>query len=91
MFPPSSWTTRHKRVALGIDAQIEFKTKPQLAIDILTDMIADATVPPWAAGDEVYGRSSQLREFLQDNGVGYVMRVGCAFHVEVAPGVTGTG
>jgi hypothetical protein len=40
-------------VALGIDAQIEFKTKPQLAIDILTDMIADATVPPWAAGDEV--------------------------------------
>jgi hypothetical protein len=41
-------------------------------------------MPPWAAGDEVYGRSSQLRKFLQDDGTGYVMRVGCAFHVDVS-------
>jgi hypothetical protein len=60
-----------------------------LAIDICRDMIADATMPPWAAGDEVYGRSSQLRKFLQDNEIGYVMRVGCAFHVTIAPAVTG--
>jgi SRSO17 transposase len=76
-----------RRVALGIDARIEFKTKPQLAIDILTDMVADTTMPPWAAGDEVYGRAGELRKFLQDNEIGYVLRVGCAFHVEVAPGV----
>ena len=48
-------------------------------------MIADQTMPPWAAGDEVYGRSGQLRTFLQDNEIGYVMRVGCAFHVELHP------
>jgi SRSO17 transposase len=76
-----------RRAMLGIDADVTFRTKPQLAIDILTDMVADATMPPWAAGDEVYGRSSKLREFLQDNEIGYVMRVGCAFHVPVRPGL----
>ncbi len=72
-----------RRAALGISPTMEFRTKPQLAQDILADMIADQTMPPWAAGDEVYGRSGGLRTFLQDNGIGYVMRVGCAFHVEL--------
>ena len=76
-----------RRAALGVGADVPFRTKPQLAIDILTDMVADHTMPPWAAGDEVYGRAGELRTFLQDNEIGYVLRVGCAFHVEVAPGV----
>jgi SRSO17 transposase len=76
-----------RRAALGVGAEVAFRTKPQLAIDILTDMVADHTMPPWAAGDEVYGRAGELRKFLQDNEIGYVLRVGCAFHVEVAPGV----
>jgi hypothetical protein len=70
-----------------VGAEVAFRTKPQLAIDILTDMVADHTMPPWAAGDEVYGRAGELRTFLQDNEIEYVLRVGCAFHVEVAPGV----
>lgn len=77
-----------RRAALGIDAEVEFKTKPRLAKDILTDMVADGSMPPWTAGDEVYGRSGELRTFLERNTIGYVLRVGCAFHVEVAPGVT---
>lgn len=76
-----------RREALGIGTGIEFKTKPQLAKDILTEMIADGTMPPWAAGDEVYGRSGELRGFCEDNEIGYVLRVGCAFHVEIAPGM----
>jgi SRSO17 transposase len=75
-----------RRAECGIGEEVTFRTKPQLALDICRDMLADATMPPWAAGDEVYGRSGQLRTFLQDNQIGYVMRVGCAFHVTVAPG-----
>jgi SRSO17 transposase len=75
------------RAALGIGEEVAFRTKPQLAQDILTDMIADQTMPPWAAGDEIYGRSSELRTFLQDHEIGYVLRVGCAFRTEVAPGL----
>jgi SRSO17 transposase len=56
-----------RRAALGIDAQIEFKTKPQLAVDMLTDMVADHTMPPWAAGDEVYGRAGEEVMFTQES------------------------
>jgi hypothetical protein len=35
-------------------------------------MIADQTMPPWLAGDEVHGHSSELRTFLQDSQIGYV-------------------
>jgi SRSO17 transposase len=75
-----------RRVALGIPADVVFKTKPRLAQDIVADMIADQTMPPWVAGDEVYGRSGTLRNFLQDNEIGYVLRVGCAFGVEMPSG-----
>lgn len=75
-----------RRAACGIGPDVTFRTKPQLAMDLCRDMVTDATMPPWAAADEVYGRSSQLREFLQDNGIGYVMRVGCAFHITITPG-----
>jgi SRSO17 transposase len=75
-----------RRIALGVSHDVVFRTKPQLAQDILTDMIADQTMPPWTAGDEVYGRSSTLRTFLENNGIGYVMRVGCAFGVELVAG-----
>ena len=68
-----------RRAACGISDEVVFRTKPQLALDLCRDMVADGSMPPWAAGDEVYGRSGQLRAFLQDNEIGYVMRVGCAF------------
>jgi SRSO17 transposase len=84
--PEGQLTDTDRRAALGIPADVVFKTKPQLAQDILADMVADQTMPPWAAGDEVYGRSSNLRTFLQDNEIGYVLRVGCAFTAEMGSG-----
>lgn len=74
------------RTALGIPADVEFKTKSQLAQDILADMIADQSIPPWIAGDEVYGRAGKLRTFVEGNGIGYVMRVGCAFTLGLPTG-----
>ena len=84
--PEDQLADTDRRTALGIPADVVFKTKPQLAQDILADMIADQTMPPWAAGDEVYGRSSTLRTFLQNNRIGYVLRVGCAFTAEMPSG-----
>lgn len=48
---------------------------------------AAATMPAWCAGDEVYGRSGELRSFCEDNGIGYVLRVGRAFHTDLASGI----
>lgn len=70
-----------RRAQWGIPTDVVFKTKPQLAIEITADAIAEATMPPWAAGDEVYGRSARLRTHLEDHRIGYVLRVGSAFHL----------
>jgi SRSO17 transposase len=83
--PEVQLADRERREAMGIGDEVEFKTKPQLAVEICREMIADGTMPPWAAGDEVYGRSSELRTVLEDHGIGYVLRVGKAFHIELAP------
>jgi len=83
--PAEQLDDAERRSALGIGDEVSFRTKPELAIDILTDMVTDHTIPPWCAGDEVYGRSARLRGFCEQNKVGYVLRVGCAFGVELAP------
>ena len=75
-----------RRAALGIPEAVEFATKPQLATQIVADMVADQTMPPWFAGDEVYGRSPQLRDYLEEQGAGYVLRAGCDFRVEMTTG-----
>jgi SRSO17 transposase len=75
-----------RRAELGIGEDVEFTTKPQLAKDIVADMAADHTMPPWFAGDEVYGRSGELREYIETQGSGYVLRAGCDFVAEVTPG-----
>jgi hypothetical protein len=77
--PADQLTDPDRRAALGIGPQVGLRTKPELAIDILTDMVADRTMPPWTAGDEVDGRSTGLRSFLQEHEVGYVLRVAAGF------------
>jgi SRSO17 transposase len=74
------------RAASGIPEDVTFMTKPRLAKEIVADMAADHTMPPWFAGDEVYGRSRELRDYIADQGAGYVLRAGCDFSVEVTPG-----
>jgi SRSO17 transposase len=75
-----------RRATMGIPDDVVFRTKPQLAIDITADAITEGVMPPWCAGDEVYGRSSELRKHLETHGVGYVLRVGAAFHLTLPTG-----
>jgi hypothetical protein len=42
------------------DNELAFKTKPALAVDILTDLHAAGILPPWVTSDEVYGRDKGL-------------------------------
>lgn len=86
--PAEQLDDQARRAALGIPAEVVFRTKPQLAIDITADAIAEAVMPEWAAGDEVYGRSGELREHLETHSVGYVLRVGAAFSLTLPTGQT---
>jgi SRSO17 transposase len=72
----------------GLPLGLEFRTKGQLAIDILTDALADGARLDFVCGDEVYGSCTELRKFLENRSQGYVLRVPSSFRLTLAAGVT---
>jgi SRSO17 transposase len=65
---------------------VTFTTKPALGTAMLTSA-ASAGVPfAWAAADEVYGRSSKLREACEKDNKGYVVAVPVNFTVTLPSG-----
>jgi SRSO17 transposase len=73
---------------MGLPADLEFRTKGELAIDILSDAYAEGTVTDFVCGDEVYGSCPQLRSFLEDHQQGYVLRVRTNFTLTLPEGTT---
>lgn len=71
---------------MGLPPGLEFRTKGQLAIDICAEAYADGLVFDFACGDEVYGNCTQLREFFEQHGQAYVLRVASTFMLGLAAG-----
>ena len=72
--------------SMGLPADLGFATKGQLAIDICTDAYADGLVFDFACGDEVYGNCTQLREFFEQRGQAYVLRVASNVMIQLPVG-----
>jgi SRSO17 transposase len=88
LYLPGKWAQedRQRCRAAGIDDEVLFATKPRLAKQMLA-RAAEAGVPfRWAAGDEVYGASPELREWLEEQKKGYVLAVACNATVETQAG-----
>lgn len=68
----------------GLPPGLAFRTKGQLAIDVLADAYSDDLGFDFVCGDEVYGSCTELREFLEARGQAYVLRVACSFIVTLA-------
>src|SRR6185437_6893237 len=79
-----------RSLVTGLPLDLEFRTKGQLAIDVMKDAYADGLVLDFACGDEVYGSCTELRRFLEDCGQAYVLRVASSFTLTLAPGTTMT-
>ena len=77
-----------KSLVMGLRLDLAFRTKGQLAIDILTETLADGVRLDFVCGDEVYGSCTEVREFLENHGQGYVLRVPFTFRLTLAAGVT---
>ena len=76
-----------KSLAMGLPQDLVFRTKGQLAIDVLTEAFADGVRLDFVCGDEVYGSCTQLREYLEGRGQAYVLRVPSSFQLMLAGGV----
>ena len=84
---PQRWEKDwRRRRAARIPGKLERKTKPQLAIGQL-ERLLDAGLPAkWAAYDEVYGRSGELRRFCESRGLPYVAVIPRDFRITLPSG-----
>ena len=85
MDPREQITDPVTSLVTGLPLDLEFRTKGQLAIDICADCHADGLSFDFACGDEVYGSCTQLREFFEQNGQAYVLRVASSFMITLSP------
>jgi SRSO17 transposase len=78
LYLPRAWTDDGARCrAAKVPAEIEFRTKPQLA-RVMLERALDAGVPTaWVTADEAYGGDPALRRWLEDRRVSYVLVVKC--------------
>ena len=87
LYLPKAWCAdRARRDLAHVPEDAEFTTKPALGTAMLTGA-ASAGVPfAWVAADEVYGRSSKLREACEKDEKGYVLAVPVNFTVTLPSG-----
>ena len=57
--------TRPSSRSWACPRDLVFRTKGQLAIDLLTEVFADGIGLDFVCGDEVYGSGTQLREYCE--------------------------
>jgi SRSO17 transposase len=89
VYMPRRWVgDQARRRTAGIPSDLEFATKPQLAMRQVDRLIAAGLPARWVAFDEVYGRSEQLRTKAARAGLAYVAIVPCDYPVTTPAGTT---
>lgn len=87
LYLPKSWVQNPQRcAAAGVPADVEFATKPALALRMIGQALDAGATASWVTGDEVYGNDPALRAGLQHRGVGYVLAVSCDHRIQTTGG-----
>jgi SRSO17 transposase len=79
LYLPEEWCRdAERRARAKIPAEIMFKTKPELGVELI-ERAAGWNVPAAPVlGDQAYGDNTQLRDRLNDAGSEYVLSIGAA-------------
>jgi SRSO17 transposase len=88
--PAEDITDPVRSLVTGLPLDLRFRTKGQLAADILADACTDGLSFDFVCGDEVYGSCTELRRSLEDSGQAYVLRVASSFILTLHAGTTMT-
>jgi len=88
LYVQREWFTDPERMRrAGFPDQHPFATKGQIARDQAERTLDAGLAPSWATGDEVYGRSSELRTLFEQRGIGYVFAVGRDYQITTSGSV----
>jgi len=87
VYMPDRWAgDLARRRAARIPDDLEFATKPQLAMNQLDRLLAAGLPARWVAFDEVYGRSEKLRKKAAKAGLAYAAIIPCDYLVRMPSG-----
>lgn len=76
LYLPESWTRdRKRRDEARVPAEIQFQTKPEIALDLIREALADGVSRAPVLGDSVYGDSAAFRQGLRDLRVEFFLQV----------------
>jgi SRSO17 transposase len=74
LYLPKAWTDDRERArAAGIDDDVGFATKPELARSMLTRALDAGVAAGWLTADEIYGQDKRLRVWCEQHDLPYVL------------------
>jgi SRSO17 transposase len=78
LYLPKEWCAdERRRREAQVPDDVTFKTKPELAVEMLEHAWAQGVPMAWVAGDEVYGDAPYVRDAISQSGKRYVLCVSC--------------
>jgi len=76
LFLPEDWIEDEgRREEAGVPEDVEFKTKPELALEMIKEAKENDVEFGWVNADSLYGRSSSFRENLDEEDVTYMVDI----------------
>ncbi len=76
LYLPEKWVEdEERREEAGVPRDAEFKTKPELALDMILEAEENGVSFGWVNADSLYGRSSDFRERLDDESITYMVDI----------------
>ena len=74
LFLPEEWANdRDRRSEAGVPSGVIFRTKPELALGMIANAIAENVPFRWVGGDSIYGNSPTFVQGLRELGKWYVL------------------
>lgn len=76
LYLPESWAQdRERRAAVGVPAEVEFRSKPELGWELIRQAGAEGVPAAPVLGDCVYGDSPEFRQGLRELGMEFFLEV----------------
>jgi SRSO17 transposase len=76
LYLPESWTKDDaRRREAGVPQEVTFATKPQIAVDLIKEALADGVVRAPVLGDNTYGINVEFRHQLRALGLEFFLQV----------------
>jgi len=76
LYMPESWMDdKERRDEAGVPEDLEFATKPELALEMIQEATVAGMPYKWVTGDCAYGDNRDVRKWLEENSKSYVLNI----------------